>query len=65
MSMLLIKGSFQITGGQPDGDSVHFTPDNPAEWNLVGGTHRVKHNGSGRSQLRLDTPSTRWRPTTR
>jgi hypothetical protein len=54
MSMLLIKGLFQVKGGQPDRDSVHFTPGNPAEWNLVRGAHRVKRNGLGRSQLRLD-----------
>jgi hypothetical protein len=58
MSMLLIKGSFQVKGGEPDGDSVHFTPGNPAEWKPVGGTHRVKRNGSGRSQLRLDAIDT-------
>ncbi|NUL04758.1 nuclease [Streptomyces lunaelactis] len=54
MPMLLIKGSFQVIGTQPDGDTVHFTPDNPAEWDLVGGIHEVKRNASGRGKLRLD-----------
>ncbi|MCY0929455.1 thermonuclease family protein [Streptomyces sp. H27-H1] len=54
MPMLLIQGSFDIIGAQPDGDSIHFTPDDPSEWNLVGGSHPVQHNGVGTNQLRLD-----------
>jgi endonuclease YncB( thermonuclease family) len=55
MTMLLIKGSFQVKGTQPDGDTVHFTPDDPTEWNLVGGGRReVKHDAVGRGTLRLD-----------
>ncbi|MFI6151784.1 thermonuclease family protein [Kitasatospora sp. NPDC051170] len=54
MSMLLIQGSFQVIGAQPDGDSIHFTPDNPNDWNLLHGTNTVHHNGQGRTQLRLD-----------
>jgi hypothetical protein len=34
MAMFLIAGSFRITGAQPDGDSIRFTPDDPAKWNL-------------------------------
>ncbi|PSJ30498.1 nuclease [Streptosporangium nondiastaticum] len=54
MGMLLIQGKFQILNAQPDGDSIHFTPDNPAEWDLLHGAHPVKRNGQGRTQLRLD-----------
>jgi endonuclease YncB( thermonuclease family) len=54
MPMLLIQGSFQILGAQPDGDSIHFTPDDPTEWDLVGGPNPVQRNGVGRNQLRLD-----------
>ncbi|MFE3203792.1 nuclease [Embleya sp. NPDC055664] len=54
MPMLLIQGSFHIIGAQPDGDSLHFTPDDPTEWDLVQGRHRVRHNSAGTNQLRLD-----------
>lgn len=37
MPMMLIKGFYDVTGSQPDGDTVHFTTDNPSEWNLIGG----------------------------
>jgi hypothetical protein len=33
--MFLITGSFGITGAQPDGDSIRFTPDDPAQWDLI------------------------------
>ncbi|WP_405721831.1 nuclease [Streptomyces sp. NBC_01537] len=54
MPMLLIKGSYRVKGSQPDGDSIHFTPDDPAQWDLVGGAHPVKRNAAGTAQLRLD-----------
>jgi len=53
MSMFLIAGSFRITGAQPDGDSIRFTPNDPAKWDLITGT-QVKRNASGGAQLRLD-----------
>ena len=53
MAMFLMAGSFRITGAQPDGDSIRFTPDDPANWDLITGT-RVKRNASGAAQLRLD-----------
>jgi len=53
MAMYLIAGSFRITGAQPDGDSIHFTPDDPANWDLIKGS-QVKRNASGSAQLRLD-----------
>ena len=30
MAMFLIAGGCRITGAQPDGDSIRFTPDDPA-----------------------------------
>jgi endonuclease YncB( thermonuclease family) len=54
VAMFLIAGSFRITGAQPDGDSIRFTPDDPAKWDLITGPNRVKRNGSGSAQLRLD-----------
>ena len=54
MAMFLIAGSFRITGAQPDGDSIRFTPNDPAKWDLITGPNRVKRNASGAAQLRLD-----------
>lgn len=54
MALFLIAGSFRIRGAQPDGDSIRFTPDDPAQWDLVTGPNRVKRNASGSAQLRLD-----------
>ena len=31
MAMFFIAGSFRITGAQPDGDSIRFTPNDPAK----------------------------------
>jgi hypothetical protein len=54
--MLVIKGFYEVEGSQPDGDTVHFTADDPTEWGLVGGGHgrAVEHNAVGRATLRLD-----------
>ena len=46
MAMFLIAGSFRITGAQPDGDSIRFTPDDPAKWDLITGPNKVKRNAS-------------------
>lgn len=56
MPMLLVKGFYDVKGSQPDGDTVHFTADDPAEWDLVGsgGGRAVDHNVAGRATLRLD-----------
>ncbi|MFD8519247.1 thermonuclease family protein [Streptomyces capillispiralis] len=56
MPMLLIKGFYDIKGSQPDGDTVHFTADDPSEWGLVGGGlgRAVEHSAVGRAKLRLD-----------
>jgi len=54
MAMFLIAGGFRITGAQPDGDSIRFTPNDPATWDLITGPNKVKRNASGAAQLRLD-----------
>lgn len=54
MPMLTISGSYRVVGAAPDGDSVRFTPDDPAQWDLVPGPHQVRRNASGGAQLRLD-----------
>jgi hypothetical protein len=35
MPMLVIEGSYRVVGAAPDGDSVRFYPNDPAEWDLV------------------------------
>ena len=54
MPMRLIEGTYRIIGAQPDGDSIRFYPNNPSEWDLVDGAHRVQTNTAGGAQLRLD-----------
>ncbi|MFG1798381.1 hypothetical protein [Nocardia sp. NPDC049149] len=54
MPYLVISGTFRAKGAQPDGDSVRFRPDDPAQWDLVPGPHPVKRNAAGAAQLRLD-----------
>jgi hypothetical protein len=54
MPMLVLVGTFQVKGAQPDGDSVRFYPDEPAQWDLVPGTYRVERNSRGGAQVRLD-----------
>ncbi|MEU7297046.1 nuclease [Streptomyces exfoliatus] len=54
MPMLLIKGSYEIVGTEPDGDNIHFRPDDPDEWDLIGGPRKVKRNAAGRGKLRLE-----------
>jgi hypothetical protein len=64
MPMLLIKGVYKIIGASPDGDSVRFYPDDPAEWDLLRG-RRVRRNRAGGAQLRLDgidSLETHYRP---
>ncbi|WP_225800252.1 thermonuclease family protein [Streptomyces sp. NK15101] len=58
MPMLLIKGSYHLVNGRPDGDTIQFVADEKEEWNLVPGPHKVKRNGSGKAKLRLDAIDT-------
>src|SRR3954453_12468193 len=54
MPMLCLAGSFHVAGSQPDGDSIHFRPDDPADWAKVPGATAVRRNASGVAQMRLD-----------
>ncbi|MFJ4848047.1 nuclease [Streptomyces sp. NPDC088733] len=54
MPMLLVKGSFQITGSEPDGDTVGFVPTRHPDWNRVPGAARLDLTNSCRGKLRLD-----------
>jgi hypothetical protein len=51
---LVLAGEFRIVGAQPDGDSIRFYPDDPSQWDDVGGPYAVQRNASGGAQLRLD-----------
>jgi endonuclease YncB( thermonuclease family) len=52
MSLYLIKGHYRIVHGAPDGDSVHFIPDDPEAFTSL---HLTVHlGGGGAAQLRLD-----------
>jgi endonuclease YncB( thermonuclease family) len=52
MPLNLIKGMYRLAHSEPDGDSVHFFPDNPAAFTSL---HLNAHLGSGgAAQLRLD-----------
>jgi endonuclease YncB( thermonuclease family) len=52
VSLYLIKGQYRIVHSEPDGDSVHFFPDNS---NAFTSLHLTVHLGaSGAAQLRLD-----------
>ncbi|MFF4361182.1 thermonuclease family protein [Streptomyces sp. NPDC001604] len=62
MPMLLIKGSFHLKDTQPDGDTVHFTADNPDDWQLVGGKNPIQLTAASHA-LRLegiDAPETHY-----
>ena len=50
--MTLIKGTFQLVGASPDGDSVRFYPDDPEATKKAG--LKVRLNSRGGMQLRLD-----------
>ncbi|MFI5608296.1 thermonuclease family protein [Amycolatopsis sp. NPDC051903] len=52
MPLTLIKGTFQLLGAAPDGDSVRFYPDDPEATKKAG--LRVRLNSRGGMQLRLD-----------
>ncbi|HZE48416.1 MAG TPA: hypothetical protein VE074_02570 [Jatrophihabitantaceae bacterium] len=54
MPFLVIAGEYRVVGAQPDGDSIRFYPDDPSQWDDVGGSYAVQRNASGGAQLRLD-----------
>jgi|SRR5690349_22850790 endonuclease YncB( thermonuclease family) len=52
MSLYLIKGQYRIAHSEPDGDSVHFFPDDKEAFTSL---HLAAHlGGGGAAQLRLD-----------
>ncbi len=57
MPFTLIKGTFHVTGYSPDGDSVHFQADRPANWSVLGGP-KVELNARGHAQLRIEAIDT-------
>ncbi|MEV0368810.1 nuclease [Streptomyces sp. NPDC050636] len=55
MPMLLIKGSFHLSGRtRPDGDTVAFIPDYVGEWKLVRGCHKPEPAKDGHVDVRLE-----------
>ncbi|MEV4742556.1 nuclease [Streptomyces sp. NPDC049555] len=55
MPMLLIKGSFHLSGRtSPDGDTVPFIPDYVGEWKLVQGCHKLQPAKDGHIDVRLE-----------
>ena len=54
MPMLCLAGTFHVLGAEPDGDSIRFRPDDPADWDKVPGPNTVRRNAGGAAQLRLD-----------
>jgi endonuclease YncB( thermonuclease family) len=54
MPMLCLAGTFRILNTEPDGDSIRFYPDDPAQWESVPGPNPVRTNAGGGAQLRLD-----------
>jgi endonuclease YncB( thermonuclease family) len=52
--MLCLAGTFRILSTEPDGDSIRFYPDDPAQWQRVPGPNAVRTNAGGGAQLRLD-----------
>jgi len=52
---LAIAGQFVLIGKQPDGDSVRFIPDNPAEFEQLGNAFRIRPTRlDGSVQLRFE-----------
>ena len=52
MTLVVVRGRFRLVGGEPDGDSVRFAPDDPGVFARAGIAARVGTGGS--TQLRLD-----------
>ncbi|MEU8432945.1 nuclease [Streptomyces sp. NPDC029216] len=54
MPMLVIQGTFRAKGFRPDGDTIDFTPDDPADWKLVPGTRPVLPRSDGNAAIRME-----------
>lgn len=57
MPFVAISGTFHVTGYSPDGDSIRFRADDPANWSLLAGPP-PKLNGNAHAQLRLESIDT-------
>jgi endonuclease YncB( thermonuclease family) len=53
-AFLTVTGQLTVVGRQPDGDSVHFIPDNPATLLRVPHASRLRPAKDGGVQLRID-----------
>lgn len=56
MPFLVIKGTYQVQGYEPDGDSVRFAAADNSLWKRLAG--RVDLNARGHAQLRLEAIDT-------
>lgn len=54
MPMLAIKGTYRLIGSDPDGDTVHFLPQDPGFWCDVPGKNRVERNSRGGGKIRME-----------
>ncbi len=52
MGFVSIRGTYHVTGFQPDGDSLRFQARDRSDWNRLPG--RARLNGKGQAQLRLE-----------
>jgi endonuclease YncB( thermonuclease family) len=63
MPFVLIKGTFHVKGYSPDGDSIRFRAEDPANWKKLSGPP-VDQNALGHVQLRMeaiDAPETHYK----
>lgn len=49
-----VKGVFSLLNAQPDGDSIHFKPDNDKAFQGLRNEHRARPNKNGEYQLRFE-----------
>ena len=57
MPFKAIEGTFHVTGYSPDGDSLRFKAKHEERWDELEGP-RVKRNGRGHAQLRIEAIDT-------
>lgn len=57
MPFTLIKGTFHVTGYEPDGDSIRFKADQAANWEKLDG-RPVELNAKQHAQLRIEAIDT-------
>lgn len=63
MQLFLINGTYRVTGGVSDGDSVFFQPDDPQAFSSLGLTVRTSSTGAARLRLAgVDALETAYTP---